>query len=71
MIRGLSGTAIMEEGGDFEYGEGNEGGGEVKDLEHGVKQGGKVRVNNPASVGAKTLRMCLIALCARKRLSCP
>lgn len=44
MIRGLSGTAIVEDeagiGGEDDGG----GQGEVKDLEHGVKQGGKVFV---------------------------
>lgn len=43
MIRGLSGTAILEDDvysgrmGDSGFGQG-----EVKDLEHGMKQGGKV-----------------------------
>ena len=43
MIRGLSGTAIAEH--EAGMGNGDDGGrqGEVKDLEHGVKQGGKVR----------------------------
>lgn len=43
MIRGLSGTAIIEDELYLgEMGDGDDGQGEVKDLEHGMKQGGKV-----------------------------
>lgn len=44
MIRGLSGTAIAEDESGIERGDDDDGQlqGEVKDLEHGVKQGGKV-----------------------------
>lgn len=47
MIRGLSGTAIAEDEAGMQGEEGGQG--EVKDLEHGVKQGGKVR--GDASIG--------------------
>lgn len=43
MIRGLSGTAIAEHEAGMGSGDDGERQGEVKDLEHGVKQGGKVR----------------------------
>ncbi|CAM9838191.1 unnamed protein product [Scytosiphon promiscuus] len=44
MIRGLSGTAIADNEAGTEHGDDDDGQlqGEVKDLEHGVKQGGKV-----------------------------
>lgn len=44
MIRGLSGTAIAEHGAGMGSGDDGERQGEVKDLEHGVIQGGKVRI---------------------------
>lgn len=45
MIRGLSGTAIAEDKAGMGSEDEGERQGEVKDLEHGVKQGGKVREN--------------------------
>lgn len=44
MIRGLSGTAIAENESEMEREDDGQLQREVKDLEHGVKQGGKVSV---------------------------
>ncbi len=49
MIRGLSGTAMAEDETGLGRGEDDQLQGQVKDLEHGVKQGGKVTL----SLGAK------------------
>lgn len=43
MIRGLSGTAIAESESEMDREDDGQLQGEVKDLEHGVKQGGKVK----------------------------
>lgn len=45
MIRGLSGTAIAESESEMDREDDGQLQGEVKDLEHGVKQGGKVIKN--------------------------
>lgn len=55
MIRGLSGTAIAEDEAGMGDEDDGEGQGEVKDLEHGVKQGGKVRMDE------SPMRKCKVA----------
>lgn len=56
MIRGLSGTAIAEDESEMEREDDGQLQREVKDLEHGVKQGGKVSVKS-SLIGQSTARV--------------